>query len=144
MKIYIRDLKRKIKCLLQIQDNSHQRGTSSERTNSQKSQQTGSTSNSTPMTPTIIIQKVEDLLCASALNTSTQMSSATTDSGYIGRYSYAEHYDQLTSIKLVDQALNAYLQASALTNSFDLNKIIEVGYFIFFNKKVKNIIFSKK
>lgn len=133
VKVYIRDLKRKVKVVLQIQD----RSASTERTASQKSQ-----------TPTIVIQKAEDP--NHQLPQQTHSHSDNTDSSharstsphqqqqkrpslaYVGRFNNvnlrlsAIENEQQASIKSIESALNNYLQASALTNSFDLNKIVEV------------------
>lgn len=125
VKNYVRDLKRRVKSVLQI----HERSPSAERTASQKSQ--------TPQTPTIVIQRAEE-----SLPNHPSLKHATTDGepkkrpslGIIGRFASLrvssvenEHH---ASIKSIENALDYYLQASALTNSFDLIKIVEVRKFI--------------
>jgi hypothetical protein len=108
VKIYIRDLKRKVKSILQITEGC------SERSNSTKSQQT---------TPTIVIQKPSD-------NNNENHASK-----YIGRYSSSRDINNRkssdsseNSANLIENALNKYLQVCTVNNSFDLDKIVDVSF----------------
>lgn len=109
VKIYIRDLKRKVKSILQITEGC------SERSNSTKSQQT---------TPTIVIQKPTD-------NNNNENHT----SKYVGRYSASRDVNNRkssdsseNSASLIENALNKYLQVCTVNNSFDLDKIVDVSF----------------
>jgi hypothetical protein len=116
VKVYIRDLKRKIKALLQIQESgTSQRSTSAERTHSTTTTSTPQ-SPATPMTPTIIVQKFEQT------NAPVAGDSSSSNAFFSGRHHVSSEQNW---IKQIDTALNAYLQASAFANSFDLNKIVD-------------------
>jgi hypothetical protein len=126
VKIYIRDLKRKVKSLLQISD------VSSERSNSQKSQST------TTNTPTIVIQK--PIESKTSINSEHYQQASNHVSRYIGRYSsssaregtnrkMSDTESSLSSSGLIENALNKYLQLCTVNNSFELDKIVDVSIF---------------
>ena len=129
--MHIRDVKRKIKTVLQIND----RGSSSERSNSQKGP-------STPMTPTIIVQKPIDELSSKTNRVDTDTgvffkNQPTIDSkplsdssmseknkAYVG-HRYTQNCEN--SVEIIENAINKYFQVVTMNNSYDLSKIIEVN-----------------
>ncbi|CAF0847823.1 unnamed protein product, partial [Brachionus calyciflorus] len=122
VKIYIRDLKRKIKNILQIEE----RSMSKDRTSSQKSN---------TLTPTIIVEKVDDNTKVDSKTNGTQVffsdenrSRKNAQLKYSGRYASitgsSNHSDSENSFSLIDQAINKYLQYVSLTNKFDLSRVI--------------------
>jgi hypothetical protein len=141
VKLYIKDIKRKIKVILQINDRSN----STERTNSQKSQ---------VMTPTIIVQKPDEIVneinSSNTPTTSTSLNNQiffnddlarnhhenqanrTTFSKYIGNAPVDKKISEESPVQVIENALNKYFQIVTSNNSFDLNRIVEVCFkFIF-------------
>lgn len=98
VKLYIRDLKRRVKSILQI---------SEQRASVSNVNKTSVKSN--PTTPTIIVQKPDNETIDSNLEKSTKNA-------------------VLKSSDIIDNALNKYLQVVTTTKTFDLNKIVEVSY----------------
>ena len=106
-----------MKSILQIEDRS-----SKDRSSSQKSQ---------GMTPTIIVEKVDEKQSSDSTKVSNQVffadesrSRKTTHYKYLGRYSSVPSPDPENSSTIIEQAINKHLQIVALTNSFDLSRII--------------------
>lgn len=119
--MFIRDLKRKIKTILQI----NERGTSNERASSQKSNS---------LTPTIIVDDTNNSRRASCDTNKSdslldQVFSDKKNFKYVGRYrscDVSRSRDQDSSSEIIEQAVNKYLHLVTQTNSFDLKKIIQV------------------
>lgn len=141
VKTYIRDLKRRVKSLLQI----NERSSSVDRHHQQQQQhanqhpQTGSAS--TPP-PKIVIQRPEDVVVVSDPSTHPNSSHKRPSLGHCSRYHHQtlrttvsadSEQQQASSIRSIESALDAYFQTCALTNSFDLNKIIEVTFLALFH-----------
>ena len=116
VKLYIRDLKRKVKGILQI----NERGISSERGASQKSQS---------ITPTIVVQTA-DSHSASKRNLKDKFFN---DTLYETKsYKSTDSTGKAdSSLLMIEHALNKYLQAISIENSYYLNKIVEVSSFFF-------------
>ncbi len=105
-KIYLRDLKRKVKTLLQIEDGN-------QRSNSQK----GSTQ--TPITPTIIIRKPSDAYDIATPGGSDR------NTYFSDRFTNEPVAENPTD--LIENALNRYFQLVTMNNSYDLSKLIDVS-----------------
>ena len=91
---------------------------SKERSNSQKSQ---------TMTPTIIVQKVDEVAHSS---TSAEPILKEASSNIFFAENYAKRsYDESPSM-LIENALNRYFQLVASTKSHDLSKIVDVRVLI--------------
>ena len=126
VKLFIRDLKRKIKMLLQI----NERSSSNERNGSMKSQ---------AMTPTIIVQKPDDDLRRNEKITEGEEMSERGDSAgpqsqrvfrfssQISTETSRRYLEYENSGRLIEASLSRYLQIASATNSFDISKIVEVS-----------------
>jgi hypothetical protein len=128
VKLHVRDLKRKIKTILQINDRN---STTAERSASRKSQ--------TPMTPTIIIQHAYERRGSASEHNSKAASSDKTD--FFSNDVNSDSNDQTlncarasrcfnenfeSSVQNIESSINKYFQVVTLSAAFDLSKIIDV------------------
>ncbi|RNA21643.1 hypothetical protein BpHYR1_040813 [Brachionus plicatilis] len=121
VKIYIRDLKRKVKVILQINDR-----TSKDRSLSVKSQNRN---------PTIIIEKFEDKIKIDQKASPSQVffkdenrsrkNSQIMKMNRFSSMSGSNQSDTDSPCLIIDQAINKYLQMVSWSNTFDLSRVIK-------------------